>query len=150
MSEVWVLCDVYENDLSQVRLGVFADIHLTAYPDVVLKGRISDIGPVLDPALRTAKVRLQVHNPGMLRIGMFVTATFHGLKREVHAAVPASAVLHLHDHDWVYVPETGGRFRRVPVVGGAMNGDLQEIESGLAPGQKVVTKALVLQNTVEQ
>jgi cobalt-zinc-cadmium efflux system membrane fusion protein len=150
LSEVWVLCDVYENGLPQVRLGEFADIHITAYPDVVLKGRISDIGPVLDPALRTAKVRLQVHNPGMLRFGMFVTATFHGLKKEVHAAVPASAVLHLHDHDWVYVPETGGRFRRVAVVGGPMLGNLQEIESGLEPGQKVVGSALVLQNTVEQ
>jgi cobalt-zinc-cadmium efflux system membrane fusion protein len=150
LSEVWVLCDVYENDLSQVRLGEFADIHITAYPDVVLKGRISDIGPILDPALRTAKVRLQVHNPGMLRIGMFVTATFHGLKKEVRAGVPASAVLHLHDHDWVYVPQPGGRFRRVAVVGGAMQGNLQEIESGLEPGQKVVSNALVLQNTVEQ
>ena len=150
LSEVWVLCDVYENDLSQIRLGEFADIHLAAYPDLLLKGRISDIGPVLDPALRTAKVRLQVHNPGMLRIGMFVTATFHGLKKEVHAGVPASAVLHLHDRDWVYEPETGGRFRRVGVVGGPMKGALQEIESGLQPGQKVVSNALVLQNTVEQ
>jgi cobalt-zinc-cadmium efflux system membrane fusion protein len=150
LSEVWVVCDVYENDLSQIRLGEFADIHLTAYPDVVLKGRISDIGPVLDPALRTAKVRLQVHNPGMLRIGMFVTALFHGLKKEVRAAVPSSAVLHLHDHDWVYVPETGGRFRRVAVVGGEMKGNLQVIESGIEPGQKVVSNALVLQNTVEQ
>jgi membrane fusion protein, heavy metal efflux system len=150
LSEVWVLCDVYENDLPRVRLGEFADIHLGAYPALVLKGRISDIGPVLDPALRTGKVRLQVRNPGMLRIGMFVTATFHGTKKEVHAAVPASAVLHLHDHDWVYVPEPGGRFRRTSVTGGDMKGDLQEITSGLQPGQKVVVNALVLQNTVEQ
>ena len=150
LSQVWVLCDVYENDLPQVRLGEFADIHLAAYPNLVLKGRISNIGPVLDPALRTAKVRLQVPNPGMLRIGMFVTATFHGLKKEVHAAVPSSAVLHLHDRDWVYVPDSGAQFRRVAVVGGGMKGSLQEIESGLQPGQKVVSNALVLQNTVEQ
>ena len=56
------------------------------------------------PNIRTAKVRLEVANPGMMRLGMFVTATFHGPSKEVHAAVPATAVLHLHDRDWVYVP----------------------------------------------
>ncbi len=120
LSHVWVLCDVYENDLPFVRLGEYADIHLNAYPDLLLKGRIGNIGPILDPNLRTAKVRLEVQNPGMLRLGMFVTATFYGLKREVHATVPASAVLHLHDRDWVYVPIEGGRFQRVEVVAGKM------------------------------
>ena len=120
LSHVWVLCDVYENDLPFVRLGEYADIHLNAYPDLVLKGRIGNIGPILDPNLRTAKVRLEVQNPGMLRLGMFVTATFYGMKKEVHATVPASAVLHLHDRDWVYVPIEGGRFQRLEVVAGKM------------------------------
>ncbi len=151
LSHVWILCDVYENDLSQVRLGEYADIHLNAYPNLVLKGRIGNINPILDPALRTAKVRLEVENPGMLRIGMFVTATFHGMKKEVHAAVPASAVLHLHDRDWVYAPAGSGQFRRIEVVGGSMlPGSMQEIVSGLTPGQRVVSNALVLQSTVEQ
>jgi cobalt-zinc-cadmium efflux system membrane fusion protein len=151
MSHLWILCDVYENDLSQVRLGEYADIHLNAYPKVVLKGRIGNINPILDASLRTAKVRLEVQNPGMLRIGMFVTATFHGMNKEVHAAVPASAVLHLHDRDWVYAPAGRGQFRRIEVVGGSMlPGNLQEIKSGLAPGQQVVSNALVLQSTVEQ
>jgi cobalt-zinc-cadmium efflux system membrane fusion protein len=150
LSVVWVLCDVYENNLSQVHLGELADIHLNAYPDVVLRGRVSDIGPVLDPNLRTAKVRLQVPNPGMLRVGMFATATFHGLKKQIHAVVPASAILHLHDRDWVYVP-AGAKFRRVEVTGGKMlPGNMQEIVSGIEPGQNVVEKALSLQNTVEQ
>jgi cobalt-zinc-cadmium efflux system membrane fusion protein len=150
LSEVWVLCDVYENDLAQVHLGELAEIRLNAYPDVALKGRISDIGPVLDPNLRTAKVRLQVANPGMLRVGMFATATFHGLKKEVHAVVPAAAILHLHDRDWVYVP-SGGKFRRVEVTGGRMlPGDMQEVETGIQPGRQVVARALSLQNTVEQ
>jgi cobalt-zinc-cadmium efflux system membrane fusion protein len=127
LSHVWILCDVYENDLAQVHLGEFADIHLSGYPNV-LKGHIGNIGPVLDPTLHTAKVRLDLPNPGMLRIGMFVTATFHGLHKQVHATVPASAVLHLHDRDWVYVPIGGGRYRRVGVVGGAMlPGDIQQI-----------------------
>jgi membrane fusion protein, heavy metal efflux system len=151
LSDVWVLCDVYENDLAFVRLGEYANIHLSAYPDLVLKGRIGNIGPILDPNLRTAKVRLEVQNPGMLRLGMFVTATFYGLKKEIHATVPAAAVLHLHDRDWVYSPIEGGQFRRIEVTGGKMlPGNLQEIMSGIDSGQKVVANALSLQATVEQ
>jgi len=151
LSSVWILCDVYENDLPYIRQGEFADIHVNAYPNLVLKGRIANIGPVLDPNIRTAKVRLEVENPGMLRLGMFATATFHGLKTETYAAVPAGAVLHLHDRDWIYLPVGNSQFRRVEVAAGAMLADnLQEIRSGVLPGQKVVTNALVLQNTVEQ
>jgi cobalt-zinc-cadmium efflux system membrane fusion protein len=151
LSQVWIICDVYENDMSFVRIGEYADVHLNAYPKLVLKARISSISPVLDATTRTAKVRLEVANPGMLRLGMFVTATFHGLTKEVRTAVPASAVLHLHDRDWVYAPVEAGQFRRVEVTGGNMlPGNMQEIVSGLEPGQKVVSDALVLQNTVEQ
>lgn len=151
LSDVWIICDVYENDLPYIRMGEFADIHLAAYPNVVLKGRIDNIGPILDPNIRTAKVRLQVHNPGMLRLGMFVRATFYSAQKEVHSAVPAAAVLHLHDRDWVYTPLDGGKFKRVEVVGGKMLPDnMQEILSGLKPGEKVVARALILQDTVEQ
>lgn len=151
LSRVWVVCDVYENDLPFVHVNEFADIHLNAYPNLILKGRVDNIGPSLDPNIRTAKVRLEVSNPGVLRLGMFVTATFHGLNKEVHTTVPANAVLHLHDRDWVYVPAPGGQFRRVEVVGGKMlPGNLQEILSGLRTGQQVVANALVLENTVEQ
>jgi cobalt-zinc-cadmium efflux system membrane fusion protein len=151
LSTVWIICDVFENDMPTVRMGEYADIHLVAYPDRVLKGRISNIGAVLDPNIRSAKVRLEVANPGMLRVGMFVTATFHGASAEVRATVPATAVLHLHDRDWVYIPAENGRFRRIAVVGGDMlPGKLQEIVSGIKPDDRVVTNALVLQNVVEQ
>jgi cobalt-zinc-cadmium efflux system membrane fusion protein len=151
VSNVWIVCDVYENDLAQVHMGEYADIHLNAYPDRVLKGRIGNIGQIMDPNLRTAKVRLEVENPGLMRFGMFVTATFHGATAEKHATVPATAVLHLHDRDWVYTPVKVGTFRRVEVNGGDMlPGNLQEIASGLKPGTQVVANALVLQNTVEQ
>ena len=150
VSHVWILCDVYENDMAQVHLGEYADIHLNAYPDRVLRGRISNIGQIMDPNLRTAKVRLEVENPGLMRFGMFVTATFHGLSTEKHAAVPASAILHLHDRDWVYEPLEAGRFRRAEVVAGNMlPNNQQEIVSGLKPGERVVANALVLQNTME-
>src|SRR5215475_3214371 len=152
LSTVWILCDVYENDLPNVHVGETAEIRLNAYPGKVLTGRISNVSPVLDPTIRTSKVRIEVANPsGILRVGMFVTATFHGQKKETHAAVPASAVLHLHDRDWVYVPAGDKKFRRVEVVAGQqLPGNLQEIVSGVKAGQQVVSNALVLQNTVEQ
>jgi cobalt-zinc-cadmium efflux system membrane fusion protein len=152
MSHVWIVCDVYENNLAQVRVGEYADIHLVAYPNRILRGRISNILPAIDPNLRTAKVRLEVENPGgILRVGMFVTATFHGMTMEKHTAVPSAAILHLHDREWVYTPAGDRAFRRVEVTAGGMLPDnQQEILSGIQPGDRVVANALVLQNTVEQ
>jgi len=151
LSHVWIVCDVYENDLSQVHVGEFADIHLAAFPDRVLKARIGNILPIMDPNIHTAKVRLEVENPGLLRVGMFVTATFHGLVAEKLATVPASAVLHLHDRQWVFMPVKRGTFRRVEVTAGAMlPGNMQEIASGLKPGERVIQDALMFENGVEQ
>jgi membrane fusion protein, heavy metal efflux system len=151
VSRVWIVCDVWENNMSQVHTGEYADIHLTAYPNRVLKGRISNILPIVDPTIRTAKVRLEVENPGLMRIGMFVTATFHGLTTEKHAIVPATAILHLHDREFVYTPLGNGRFRREEVnAGNMLPENMQEIVSGLKPGDQVVARALVFQSTVEQ
>jgi cobalt-zinc-cadmium efflux system membrane fusion protein len=152
LSQVWIICDVYENDLPMVHVGQTADIRLNAYPDRVVTGTINEIDALLDPSIRTAKVRIQVPNPDhLMRLGMFATATFHGRRLENHTAVPAAAILHLHDRDWVYVPAGDGKFKRVGVVGGAMLPDgRQEVTSGLAAGQQVVTNALELENSVDQ
>ena len=151
LSYIWILCDVYENNLANVRLGEKVDIRLNAYPDKGFTGTISNIGPVLDPNLRTSKVRIEMRNPGLMRPGMFVTATFHGRQAEKRAAVPATAILHLHDRDWVYVPVKDNQFRRTEVVGGDMlPGSMQEVVSGIAPGQQVVANALAFQNSAEQ
>lgn len=148
LSRVWILCDVYENDLASIHLNEFADIRLNAYPSQVLRGRISNIAPVLDPNIRTAKVRIEADNPGEMRLGMFVRATFHGQRTQVRAVVPASAILHLLDRDWVFVPQGGHAFRRVEVVSGrVVSPGRQEIVSGIRPGDQVVTNALDLQNT---
>jgi cobalt-zinc-cadmium efflux system membrane fusion protein len=150
LSNVWIVCDVYENDLANVRLGDTAAISLNAYPGQVLTGTISNIGAILDPSIRTAKVRIEVRNPGMMRLGMFVTATFRGQKKQTHTEIPASAVLHLHDRDWIFVPTPDKKFRRLEVLSGAMlPNQMQEIVSGLQPGQQVVTNAVVLQNTLD-
>jgi len=151
LSHVWIICDVYENDLDAVRVGEIADIRLSGYPNQVFKGKIDNILPVLDPTTRTAKVRIEVANPGIMRVGMFVTATFYGRRPVIYAEVPSTAILHLHDRDWVYAPNGNKQFRRIEVVGGNMlPGGLQEILSGIKPGQQVVSNALALQSTVEQ
>ena len=151
LSYVWIVCDVYENDLADVHIGDPAEITLNAYPGRVLKGTVSNILPVLDPNIRTGKVRIEVPNPGLMRLGMFVTATFLSQKDQVNTAVPASAILHLHDRDYVYVPAPGKKFKRIEVViGDTLPNDMQEILSGIHPGQQVVSNALVMQNTVEQ
>jgi len=150
LSHVWIVCDVYEDKLSFVRQGEYAEIHLNAYPDIVLKGRVSNIGAVLDPNLRTAKVRIEVPNSGILRLGMFVTATFRGQHSVARAVVPSTAILHLHDRDWVYVPKEEGQFQRLEVTGGNMlAAGMQEV-TGIQPGQQVVQNALAMQATVEQ
>src|ERR1022692_4044963 len=104
LSNIWVVCDVYENDLASVHLGDVAEISLNAYPERPFKGKVSNIGATLDPAIRTAKVRIEVQNPGMMRLGiirtakvrievqnpgmmrlgMFAKATFHGQTRQMH------------------------------------------------------------------
>jgi cobalt-zinc-cadmium efflux system membrane fusion protein len=150
LSYVWILCDVYENDLAKVHVGETAEIRLNAYPNQAFTGRIGNVFPILDPTIRTAKVRIEVRNPGMMRVGMFANATFRGQKKETHTVVPASAILHLHDRDWVYVPNGEKNFRRVSVVAGiSLPNNSQEIVSGVRPGQQVVSNPLVLQSMVE-
>ena len=150
LSWVWVVCDVYENDLASLHIGDSAEIHLAAYPDRVLTGRISNVLPMLDPNIRTAKVRIEVRNPGLLRLGMFVTATFRGQQLHDRAVVPATAIVHLHDRDFVYVPaQTAGQFQRVEVTPGNMRpSNQQEVTSGIEPGTRVVSDGLAFANTV--
>lgn len=151
LSYVWIMCDVYENDLDAVHLGETADIRLNAYPGQVFKGRIDNVLPILDPNIRTAKVRIEVANPGLMRVGMFVTATFYGKQPEIHAAIPTTAILYMHDREWVYLPLGQGHFKRQEVVTGkTLSNNMQEVVSGLKPGDQVVSIALPLQNTVEQ
>ncbi len=153
LTHVWVVCDVYENDLASVHVGEQAQIRLNAFPDRVRTGTISDIGAVLDPTIRTAKVRIQVPNPdNTLRIGLFATATFRGTRADPRVALPANAVLHLHDREFVFQPSnTAGNFRRTEVKAGSLlDGNYVEILSGLGSGQQVVANALELQNTAAQ
>ncbi len=150
LSSVWILCDVYENDLPKIALGQTATIYTNAYPGRQLTGRISDIEPILDPSIRTAKVRIELPNLGFLKIGMFVTATFQSKEKQSHTVVPATAVLHLRDRDWVYVAAGDSHFQRVEVHAGQMlSRNRQELLSGLSVGQSVVSNVLQLESTLE-
>jgi cobalt-zinc-cadmium efflux system membrane fusion protein len=150
LTTVWIVCDVHESDMANVRVGESAEIKLNAYPDKVLKGTISNIGSILDPNIRTAKVRIEVANPGqMIRPGMFATTTLFGKEKRKYTAVPASAIVHLHDRDWVFIPAQE-KFKRIQVVSGEqLPNNKQEILSGLPPGQQVVTNAINLQNVID-
>jgi cobalt-zinc-cadmium efflux system membrane fusion protein len=150
LTSVWIVCDIYENDMAAVRIGETADIKLNAYPDKMIKGRVSNVGAILDPNIRTAKVRLEVPNPSeFMRPGMFATATFYSLDKKTYTSVPSSAILHLHDRDWVFLP-TQGKFRRTEVTSGAqLSNGTQEIISGLQPGQQVVSNAGTIQNAID-
>jgi cobalt-zinc-cadmium efflux system membrane fusion protein len=150
LSTVWIVCDVYENDIPKIQMGQVASIRIAAYPDKALTGRVSDIGPVMDPSIRTAKVRIEIANSGILRLGMFVNATFTSKVKDTFAAIPSSAILHLHDRDWVYVPAEGNKFRRIEVnLGDMLPGNKQQILSGIAPGQQVVRDVLNLEAALE-
>jgi len=152
LSEVWVVCDVFENDLREVHLGDSAEIRLNAFPDRVFKGTVADISRMLDPTTRSAKVRIVLANPeGSLRISMFAVATFRSRKLTERIVVPATAIMRLHDKDWVFRKEGPNRFRKIAVVADGLAPDgLQEIREGVKAGDEVVTNALEFSTDVAE
>lgn len=152
LSDVWILCDVYENNLAQVRVGDFAEVRMNAYPDRVLKGRVSNISSMLDPNTRAAKVRLELPNPtGTLRPGMFAVAKFVSQSTQSRVVLPQSAILRLHDRDWIFRALGGNQFRREPIQGGDATGDgYQFVLSGVRAGDKVVKSALQFSSTADK
>ena len=146
LSTVWVVCDVYENDLGDVHIGDPAEIHVSAFPDRVFKGSISDVSRVLDPNTRSAKVRIVLANgDGAFRPGMFAVATFRSRRLAPHLVVPATAVMRLQDKDWVFRKESASAntFRRIEVQTSGLPGGLQQILQGAKAGDELVANALV-------
>lgn len=152
LSQVWVVCDVYENDLGMVHMGDTAEIQLNAYPDKTYHGKVGDISRVLDPATRSAKVRIVLPNhDGSLRPGMFATATFRSRKSEPRTLVPATSVMRLQDRDWVFRKEGTQQFRRTEVhVAGAHPDGTQQIKDGVKPGDEIVANALEFSSAVAE
>jgi cobalt-zinc-cadmium efflux system membrane fusion protein len=151
LSRVWVLCDIYEDTISKVHLDDIAEVRLNAYPDRLFQGRVSNISRVLDPNTRSAKVRIELDNPGrLMRSGMFVTAKLHSGKLLERPVLPTSAIVRLHDKNWVFMPLDGNRFRKLEVQTGPLVGDnLQQILTGLKIDDKVVANALQFSSASE-
>jgi cobalt-zinc-cadmium efflux system membrane fusion protein len=151
LSRVWMLCDVYENNLSQVHLNDRALVQLNAYPDRKIEGRISNISSLLDPTTRTAKVRIDLSNPGgLMKPNMFGTAQFVSQSSTAHLAAPVGAVLRLQDRDWLFVKIDAKQFRRTEVqaLPAAPDG-FQQILSGANAGDQVAANALQFSRAVE-
>lgn len=144
LSQVWLVCDVYENNLAQINVGDRAAIDLNAYPNKHFQGKIANISRILDPNTRSAKVRIELANPsGILRPNMFATAQFQSQGTAAKVVVPVSAVLRLQDRDWVFVKTGEKEFRRTEVQSGPVNSDgTQQVLLGLKSGDRVVVNAL--------
>ena len=152
LAEVWVVCDVFENDLGEVHVGDAAEIRLTAFPDRIFKGKVADISRVLDPNTRSAKVRIVLGNAdGALRPGMYAVATFRSRKLTDRIVVPATAIMRLHDKDWVFRKEGDNRFRKIAVTADGLAPDgTQQIRDGIKPGDELVTNALEFSTEVAE
>ena len=152
LSQVWVVCDVFENDLGEVHLGDPAEIRLNAFPDHIFRGSVADISRVLDPNTRSAKVRIVLPNrEGTLRSGMFAVATFRSRKLTDRIVVPATAIMRLHDKDWVFRKEGDKQFRKIAVQADGLAPDgMQEIRQGVNPGDELVTNALEFSTDVAE
>jgi cobalt-zinc-cadmium efflux system membrane fusion protein len=143
LSSVWVIGDLYEKDFPSVRPGTEATIVVPSAPSAPLRGRVAYIDPRVDPATRTAKVRVEVPNRnGDLRLGMFVTASFQTGSGQRMTVVPRAAVQAIGERTVVYVPVDGeeGKFTERPVKLGQPAGDIVQVLEGLKPGEKVVTE----------
>jgi cobalt-zinc-cadmium efflux system membrane fusion protein len=157
LTQVWVLCDVYENDLGDVHLGDTAEIRLNACPDKTFHGKVVDISRVLDPATRSSKVRVVLPNrDGSIRPGMFAVATFRSQKSQSRMVVPSTALIRLQDKDWVFRKDGSQQFRRVEVhTRGGITDGLQPIEplqnkDGLKAGDEIVANALEFSSAVAE
>ncbi len=152
LSQVWVLCDVYQDMLPRVHIGDTADISVNGYAHDQFAGKVINISEVLDPTTRTAKVRIELPNPNhIMRAGMYVTATFRAREQVESQVVPTTAIIQLHDSNWVFVPLGDGKFRRVRVeLGPEVQGGYQQIVSGLKPSDQVVTSALQFSSAAEE
>ncbi len=152
LSQVWVVCDVFENDLGDVHLGDAAEIRLNAFGDRAFHGKVADISRVLDPNTRAAKVRIVLANAdGALRPGMFAVAQFRSRKMTDRVVIPATAIMRLHDKDWVFLREGEKNFRRAAVQADGLAPDgMQEIREGVKPGDEVVANALEFSSEVAE
>jgi Cu(I)/Ag(I) efflux system membrane fusion protein len=143
LSQVWLLAEVFEQDLGQVRIGQSANIRVDAYPEKVFTGKVTFIYPTVTPESRTAKVRIELANPqALLKPSMYARAEFLSSRGKGQTlAVPDSAVLDTGTRQLVLVQRGEGRFEPRPVKLGARGDGYIEILEGVKAGENVVVSA---------
>ncbi|MGZ5481163.1 MAG: efflux RND transporter periplasmic adaptor subunit [Pyrinomonadaceae bacterium] len=144
LSTVWVIGQVYEKDLATVRVGSGANITSDAYPGQVFRGRVTYVDPKIDPATRTAQVRIEIANPRqMFKIGMFVNVAFGalGVAEQTLSTVPKNAVQTIGTQRFVFVAtDKPNEFILRPVRVGAESNGFYPVLEGLNAGERVVTE----------
>ncbi|MBA3765951.1 MAG: efflux RND transporter periplasmic adaptor subunit [Acidobacteria bacterium] len=144
LSSVWVVAQVYEKDLAKVRVGSGASITSDAYPGKLFRGRVSYVAPSLDPATRTAQVRIELANPGqVLKLGMYVNVAFATItgSESTTPVVPVAAVQNINNQQVVFVATTDPNvFAMRPVRLGAESNGYFPVMEGLTVGERIVTE----------
>lgn len=146
LGHLWVLVDVYEQDLALVKRGATAEVTVPAYPDRVFKGEVAIVGDTVDPASRTVKVRIAMANDdGSLKPEMFARVTLHATGVAA-ARVPASSILTKADHTYVFVEDKDEARHFLPreVTLGARQEASIQVLRGVTPGDRVVARGGLL------
>ena len=139
LSTVWVEADVYEQQLPSVSVGQRVEITAAAVPGRTFNGKVSFIVPILTGATRTARVRIELANPGLLlKPDMYVSARIIGAPAPAHIMLPASAVIDRGQKQYVWVETSPGTYEPREVTTGGRHGEQIVIAAGLHAGDNVV------------
>ncbi|HJV85340.1 MAG TPA: efflux RND transporter periplasmic adaptor subunit [Noviherbaspirillum sp.] len=142
LSTVWVLADVYEQDIAFVKSGAKAKVRINAYPDKVFEGPVSYVYPTLNAGTRTVQVRIELANPGqLLKPGMFSDVEMAASSKSNVLTVPLSAVIDSGKRRIVLVQAGEGKFEPREVRLGARSDDYIEVLEGVKEGEQVVVAA---------
>jgi len=145
----WIECAVYRSDIAGLKVGAAVEIQSNDKAARTFTGHVEAISRASGAPPATAKVRVTTRAPELLP-GSFVTAAFPAYRKQVHAAVPESAILSFRDRHWVYVPAGEKTFRRVEVIpGSVLPGEMQEIVDGVRPAESVVQNPRELLRNLE-
>jgi Cu(I)/Ag(I) efflux system membrane fusion protein len=149
---VWVYAQVYEQDLSAVQLGQEATMTLSYLPDRKFRGRVTYVYPTVDEKTRTARVRMEFHNPGyFLKPGMFATVELVAAIAPSALLVPDSAVLRSGQKNTVFIALPGGKFEaRTVALGLQAQEDMDQVIGGLSEGERVVTSGQFMLDSESQ
>lgn len=141
LSQVWVMAEIYEQDIGLIELGQKVQARLDAFPGRIFQGKVAFVYPSLNPTTRTAKVRIELPNPKRLLRPMMYAQLEIATEAHRGLAVPRSAILESGRRTLVLVDQGEGRFEPRPVKLGIRGDDMTEVLEGLSEQEQVVTRA---------